>query len=206
MLAGVAVSAARDAHPAFDKASTPTAVALRQLAQFQQGWLAAIARYKRDAVHAGQTIALAEATLFTTGVALDEHLAVHGGSVTWKDAARRPVDLQLVEYPLRLSLERTWRPRGYIRARTLILLDTADLWADVASVTLDLFPAGADDLAEDDALVLPGQCLRACTEALAGFMAGRAEVNVASTGAVESYLDEVTDRKRAKIGVIREVY
>lgn len=205
MLARAVIYAARDAHPAFDKQSTPDAVALRRLATLQQGWLAEISRFKRDAVHVAQVIAL-PLDVFADGVAIDTHLHVHGGSVQFTDSSRRDGDLQLVEYPLRLTTQWAWTPRAYIRARQLFLLDSAELWTDVASVTLDLFPAGPDDLVPTDALVLPGQCQRAGTTALAQFMAGRAGVQVADDGAVNSYLDEVTDRKRAKVSVIREVY
>lgn len=205
MLARAVVNSARDAHPAFDKQSTSDAVALRRLASLQQGWLAEISRYKRDAVHAAQVIAL-PLDVFTDGVAIDTHLHVHGGSVQFTDTNRPDQELALVEYPLRLSTLWSWVPRGYIRARQLFLLDSAELWADVASVTLDLFPAGPDDLAPGDELMLPGQCQRACETALAQFMAGRASVSVPDDGAIESYLDEVTDRKRAKVSVIREVY
>lgn len=206
MLASSVIYQARDCDSSFDKQSTPDPVALRFLARYQQGLLAEIARWKRDAVHLSQTIALPLAS-FAAGQALSAHLSVHGITVNFTDTDRDPVPLRLVEYPLKL--ERYNEPTGYIRARTLFLLgDETEDWSEMSGLTVDLFPAGADAITMTEDLVLPGSAQRACVDAVAGFMAGRAKVRLGFDPNVthELYLDEVTERTRAKVTTIREVW
>lgn len=205
------INQARDADSSFDKQSTPDAVALRFLARYQQGLLAEIARWKRDALHSAQTIALPLAD-FTAGTALNAHLSVHGVTANYTDADRQSVPVRLVEYPLKLDrYPDDDAPTAYIQARSIFLLGEKgdfSVWDDMVSVTVDLFPQGPDTLALDTALILPGSPQRACVDALAGFMAGRAKVRLGFDPSVthEQYLDEVTERTRAKVTTIREVW
>lgn len=200
------INGARDAHPALDKKSTPDHVALRWLAKYQQGLLTEIAQWKPDALHVDQEIDLPLVD-FDAGEALDEYLVLHGGTITFVDTQRKPEPLVLVDYLLRLDQPPPLA--AYVRAGTLFLLGTAEDWTDVSTVTLDLFPAGPDALELTEELLLPGTPRRACEAALATFMATRAEVANKvpdPAGAVDSYLDEITGRRRAKVGRIREVF
>lgn len=220
ILASAVVNAARDIHPAFDKQSTPDAPALRQLARYQQGLLAAIAETKLDRVRVGQTITLPLVS-FEQGVKLDPYIRVHGATVYTTDSPTVAIDVELVEYPGRLDgqllglrmPERVWPPAilggpaAYIEAGFLKLLGNAQDWTNVEKIVVDLFPVGPDELKPTDELLLPGQPLRACVADLSNFMAVRAGVKVPDGIADrESYLDEVTERRRAKVGQIREVW
>lgn len=210
ILASAVLMAARDVHPAFDKQSTPDAPALRHLAQYQQGLLAAIAETKLDRVHVAQSFTMPLVN-FDQGVTLNAYIRVHGATATPIDTQVPPFDVELVEYPLRLDDRKwadwRWKPRAYIEAGVMKLLGTAEDWNDIASVTVDLFPVGPDDLTMRTPLVLPGQPMRICVADLAAFMAVRAGVSVPDPlGARESYLDEVTERRRAKVGVIRDLW
>lgn len=206
MDAAKVLNQSRDVDPAFDKQSTPDAVALRFLARYQQHLLSKVAHFKRDAVHTAQTVALPLAN-FAAGTAISAHLSVHGVSVSFVDTDRDPVPVRLVEYPLKLG-HYHHQPTAYIRARTLFLLGEAADWTDMKTVTIDLFPAGNDAITMTETLLLPGSAQRACVDAVAGFMAGRAKVklNFNPFDSEESYLDEVTERMRAKVGVIQETF
>lgn len=208
MDAKTVLNQSRDVDPAFDKQSTPDAVALRFLARYQQHLLSKIAHFKRDALHTAQTIALPLAN-FAAGTAINAHLSIHGVSVSFTDANRDPEPVRLVEYPLKLDpYHHHHYPTAYIRARTLFLLGEADDWTDMKTVTIDLFPAGNDAITMTEALLLPGSAQRACVDAVAGFMAARAKVklNFNPLDSEDSYLDEVTERRRAKVGTIREFF
>lgn len=204
MLAKEAVNAARDVHPKFDKQSTPDPPALRHLAQYQQELLAAIAETKIDAVHEKQQINFPLVD-FSAGAVLHPVLRVHGATVHFIDTDRKPENVTLVEFPLRLDECRF--PAAYIEAGVFKPLGIADDWEEVSHVVVDCFPLGPDELAPNDDLVLPGSPMRACVASLSAFMAVRAEVSVPDPNrARESYLDEVTQRKRAKVGRIREIW
>lgn len=220
MLASAVVNAARDVHPAFDKQSTPDAPALRRVARYQQGILAAIAETKLDRVRVGQEITFPLVS-FENGVILNPYIRVHGATVYTTDSPSVAVDVDLVEYPERLDgqiigfrmPDRIWPPgilggpAAYITAGVFKPLGAAADWLSVARVVVDLFPVGPDELKPTDALLLPGQPLRACVADLASFMGVRAGVPVPDpTPDRESYLDEVTERRRAKVGQIREVW
>lgn len=220
VLWAAAINAARDFSPAFDKQSTPDIVALRQAARYQQGLLAAIAETKLDRVHVTQTITL-PLVRFDQGVELNPYIRVHGATAFTTDAPEVPVNVEMVEYPERLDAnvaglrmpDRIWpptwlgRPSAYIKAGFLTLLGTADDWTTIDRIEVDLFPTGPDEVTLNDALVLPGQPLRACVADLAAFMGLRAGVPMPDpTGARESYLDEVTERRRVKVGTIRETW
>lgn len=203
-----AIDAARDFHPAFSRDSTPDAVALRRLALYQQELLAQIMETRLSAVHETQEVAL-PLTDFDAGVILNPYLRVHGGSVAYTDSlTRRPKPLRFVEYPLRLDeIVTDDEPKVYLTAGRLHLLGTADDWQDIATMTVDLFPRGPDTLALNDRLVLPGSPLRACAADLAAFMAMRADVTVMDPmPAKMGYLDEVTERRRAHVGVVTEIW
>lgn len=204
MLVRDVVTGARDTHPACDKKSTPDAVACRFLARWQQGLLTEITRWKRDALHVAQEIDLPLA-VFADGEALDDPLVVHGGKLVYVDTGNDPIDLQLVEYPLRLDT--FVPPAAYVRAGTLFLLGRAEDWTDFSQIVLDLFPRGPDTVHLGTELLLPGTPQRAAVAALGAFMCGRAKVEAPDpAAAVNSYLDEVTGRHIAKVGQIREVF
>lgn len=220
VLWSAAINAARDFSPAFDRQSTPDIVALRQGARYQQGLLAAIAETKLDRVHVVQSIPL-PLTRFDQGVELNPYIRVHGATAYTTDAPEIAVDVEIVEYPERLDAsvaglrmpDRLWpptwlgQPSAYIAAGFFKLLGTATDWISIARIEVDLFPTGPDDVKLTDALVLPGQPLRACVADLAAFMGLRAGVAMPDpSGARESYLDEVTERRRVKVGTIREVW
>lgn len=203
-----AIDTARDVHPAFSHDSTPDAVALRRLALYQQELLAKIVEARLDAVHEEQTIAL-PLTDFDAGVLLNPYLRVHGGSVTYTDSTvRRPQPLRFVEYPLRLDeIVTDDEPKVYLAAGRLMLLGTVESWQNIASITVDLFPRGPDTLKLNETLVLPGSPLRACAADLAAFMAVRAGVTVTDPQPAQTgYLDEVTERRRAHVGTVRETW
>lgn len=220
VLWSAAINAARDFSPAFDRQSTPDIVALRQGARYQQGLLAAIAETKLDRVHVTQTITLPLVS-FALGVPLTPYIRVHGATAYTTDSPEVAVNVELVEYPERLDVnvpglrmpDRVWpptwlgQPSAYITGGVLKLLGAADDWSTIARIEVDLFPVGPDVVQLADELVLPGQPLRACVADLAAFMGLRAGVAMPDpTGARESYLDEVTERRRAKVGQIREVW
>lgn len=220
VLWSAAINAARDFSPAFDRQSTPDIVALRQGARYQQGLLAAIAETKLDRVHAMQTITL-PLTRFDQGVQLDPYIRVHGATGYTTDSPAIAINIELIEYPERLDAsvgglrmpDRLWpptwlgRPSAYVEAGFLKLLGSADDWTTIARIEVDLFPTGPDEVKLAEELMLPGQPLRACVADLAAFMGLRAGIAMPDpTGARESYLDEVTERRRAKVGTIREVW
>lgn len=207
-----AINSARDLHPAFDKRSTPDVVALRHLALYQQDLLAKIAETKLDRLHVSQTIPLPLAH-FDDGAQIDPYLRVHGGKVLWNTTTfptLQPAPLEIVEYPLRLDyVLDTSKPAAYIEAGVLKLLGVAQDWTDFATIVLDLFPQGPEVIGIDDQMLLPGSPMRACVASLGLFMGGRAIPPVTpavDAGAQDSYIDEVTERRRAVVGTIRETW
>lgn len=197
---------ARDLHQAFDRKSTPDAVARRFLARYQQGLLVELHQWKRDLVHLSQEIPLPLAD-FAEGATLVKHLGFpHGGTAYFLNPDRRPVPLAFQEEPMRLR--RFMHPAVYVRDGVLYLLGEETDWTEFETLTLDLFPAGPDTITDQDESLLPGQPLRACVEALGQFMAGRAPdgAGAVTQGMIDSYIDEVTQRRRAVVGQINEVW
>lgn len=201
------INAARDFHPLFTRQSTPDIVALRRIARYQQSLLTDIARLAADRVHTSQTITVPFAD-FAAGVVLEPYLRVHGASAAYIDTSRTPRAVELVEYPLRLDGIATDNiPRAFIQGGKFMPLGIAEDWIAIASVTVDFFPMGPDTVQLGDKLFLPGNPLRACASDVAAFMAQRAgTAPIDYIADRESYLDEVTERRIAKVGVIREVW
>lgn len=212
LLAKEVIHAARDAHPGFSRSAAPDAVVLRALARYQQELLGRIAAIKQDAVHVEVDVALPLAD-FDAGAHIAqgddppvpvEYITVHGAVAhpSAPDHSRTPI--RLVPYVQRT--ERFSTLAAYLRGERLFLLGTADDWKGVDRITVDLFPVGPNSIDfHTGALMLPGRAQATCVAAMALFMAGRVPEAPAQTlaamaaAAEELYLDQVTDRRRAKV-------
>lgn len=206
---------ARDAHPAFNRRATGDGPVLRFLTRYQQDILSRLAQIKKSAVQSTFELEVPAEADFADGDYLPEHILVHGGDVVFTDTNRAKKPLALVTFAQRLE-DRAFG--AYVQDRNIKLLGVFSDWADVDHIDVYYFPRGEELTGRTSEFDLPGQPLAMLVAAAVHFLAGRATVTEADPPldvaglkhekyeAEEVWIDQVTGRRYAVVGSVREVW
>jgi hypothetical protein len=204
--------AAREHFPAGDEVHTGAQILYGWLTRYQRRLLAEIAHWSPGAVAEDAEILLAGYD-FNAGAGLPPHLRIHAGTVH-PFGARSPVELDLVGFDQRFG-GRSW-PQAYVRGDRLYLIGDDPRWQAVERVVVHLFPAGPALTPQAPNLILPGEPTETCALELAVRMAARlqqpdrasdlGQLREHAALAEQAYIDDVTGRRRARVGYTETVW
>lgn len=213
---------ARDRHPAFDPEGVvgPSGALLRELVRLVRHFAAAIADARPDTRVATFEIDPA-AHDYVAGEPyppvmeppLPPSLRLVGGTAYMRGSGdERWEDVEVVRFPGR---ERTTaKPYVLDDQGRVTLMGGPAAWSSYDRVVLRYVPVPAEPVNEGSDIDLPGDPTDALAAGLAAFMANRApaalidavqrkEIRDQATVALAAYLDDVTGRNRAVVGVSR---
>lgn len=204
----------RDLHPAFARRQVGDGPVLRFLTRYQQERLARLAQVKKDAVQSTFELEVPAEADFADGDYVPDNHQVHGGDVVFTDTNIPKEPLEIVSFAQRLE-DRRWG--AFVHGRSIKLLGLFSDWAGVDHIDIYYFPVGEDLTGRDSEFDLPGQPLTMLVAATGAFLGSRPvpegspPVDVVALlaekqKAEEEWLDQVTGRRYATVGRIREVW
>ena len=197
------IRAARDLNARFTRERHPNGVLLRHMGRYQRELSAKLADARPDLLR-DQVAASGTAPTITLPAGA---LRPTGGEVRF-GGTREAEPLHI------LGIKWTWRARPRWSAeqndRTLTRLGDATLWSDVESWAVWYWPAPDALTALSSSIDLPGDPLGVMAAACADLMATRDPDMVNDSAALRErehdYINEVTGRKRVKVGRVKEVW
>jgi hypothetical protein len=172
------VLAAREEDGSFTPVRHPDGTVRRALARLQRHLIGQIVRVDKRAITATLEVTLPLAT-FADGAALDDPpgtaldiTAIHTPLDMWVTGETLARPLYTIDWSDR---HRITNQRGcWFRSGRIYLTGDADLWSDVARITVTYTPS-PQAVDEDDDLVLPITAENAVIKGLAAYMAGRSK-------------------------------
>lgn len=214
----------RDIHPGFDDQWTGGAPLMRALDRYQRRLVGRLVDWKDDLFKATHTISLPLASFAAGATDVPDYMALIGGDVVFTSASRRREELIIVPYAKRLVQPiHSWgayaeklEPRDSGTNNVLKLMGEASDWTPVSSVELHYIPEVAELSTASSEFSLPGDALDVLAEQAALFLAKRKRGTDPTIDleqfqrdaqiAEDAYIDHVTGRGRASVGVTKEVW
>jgi len=178
LLASRIIEGARDRHPAFDPRRTPDPSALRFLSSYRKELAGKVAAIDDMALVVTQAVSMPLGT-FDDGITLTANRYVAGVTALDNKATPETHDIEVIPWAHRFDrnqpVNAAWEYGG-----KLFLRSPDTLWRDITELTISYVASMTTDLATlADDVGLPAEAERACTEAVAQFMAKRGHADPA---------------------------
>lgn len=199
-----AIRAARDQHPHFTRERHTDGMLVRAASRYQRRLHGRLADADPDLLYTEEPISFPLTDHEAGQVIPTAHLRVTGGEVRFPGAlAPAPLHIQGVKWRYRS------RPQWSVEIvnGTMRPMGDAQDWLSVSQVVLRLWPVPTELEARTSEIDLPGDPLDVVAGAMAELMASRLALpGFGNALREEDYIDQVTGRRRAKVGTVKEVY